>query len=181
MGRGNVCVDGPYEGLFYIDGDYLNVYRKDGESPEDEPETILQCDLFRSGMDTESWSLDEVGSIYEVEDILNCFYDEFHRTCPSFVPASKNVYLKSNRRAVYENELFYICTEDNDWGLAVELIQKDGYSDCQCAWLAGLQRTHYRKYLDGMRNALLSRLPEIGFYTGPLTHGTITREEKKHV
>ena len=30
MGRGNVCVTGSYEGLFYIDNDDLRVYRKDG-------------------------------------------------------------------------------------------------------------------------------------------------------
>lgn len=30
MGRGNVYVAGPYEGLFYIDNDDLQVWRKDG-------------------------------------------------------------------------------------------------------------------------------------------------------
>lgn len=25
MGKGNVCVSGPYEGLFYIDNDYTTV------------------------------------------------------------------------------------------------------------------------------------------------------------
>ena len=30
MGRGNVYVTGSYEGLFYIDNDDLQVWRKDG-------------------------------------------------------------------------------------------------------------------------------------------------------
>ena len=31
MGRGNVCVTGPYEGLYYIDNDYVSIYfREDG-------------------------------------------------------------------------------------------------------------------------------------------------------
>ena len=37
MGRGNVCVTGRYEGLFYIDNDDINVYRRDdpdGDGPE---------------------------------------------------------------------------------------------------------------------------------------------------
>ena len=28
MGRGNVCVTGPYEGLYYIDYDDVDVYRR---------------------------------------------------------------------------------------------------------------------------------------------------------
>ena len=27
MGRGNVCVFGEYEGLYYIDNDHIHVYR----------------------------------------------------------------------------------------------------------------------------------------------------------
>lgn len=44
MGRGNVCVQGAYEGLFYIDNDDLRVYRKDGPGI-DECEDRLQRDL----------------------------------------------------------------------------------------------------------------------------------------
>ncbi len=61
--------------------------------------------------------------------------------------------------------------------ISKELVQKDGYSDCQSAWLAGLQKRRYREYLDSMKKALLARLPSIGVRTGPWTHGTITREE----
>ena len=34
MGRGNVHPDGPYEGAFYIDNDYLHVYYKNGSCDE---------------------------------------------------------------------------------------------------------------------------------------------------
>ena len=34
MGRGNVHPDGPYEGVFYIDNDYLHVYCKKGSCDE---------------------------------------------------------------------------------------------------------------------------------------------------
>lgn len=44
MGRGNVCVTGSYEGLFYIDNDDLRVYRKDGPGTDDLP---LQHRLLR--------------------------------------------------------------------------------------------------------------------------------------
>lgn len=90
---------------------------------------------------------------------------------------NKGGWVGNERRVILENELFYICVEDNEWSLAVELVQKDGYSDCQSAWLAGLQKRRYREYLDSMKKALLARLPSIGVRTGPWTHGTITREE----
>ena len=100
------------------------------------------------------------------------------KLCPSFQPAANsNVWLGNERRVILENELFYICVEDNEWSLAVELVQKDGYSDCQSAWLAGLQKRRYREYLDSMKKALLARLPSIGIRTGAWTSGTITREE----
>lgn len=44
MGRGNVCVNGPYEGLYYIDNDHIHVYRRD-DPFSDEPETRLMGEL----------------------------------------------------------------------------------------------------------------------------------------
>ena len=89
---------------------------------------------------------------YKEEDVLRCFCAELRKLCPSFQPAANsNVWLGNERRVILENELFYICVEDNEWSLAVELIQKDGYSDCQSAWLAGLQKRRYREYLDSMK------------------------------
>ena len=79
-----------------------------------------------------------------------------------------------------------ICVEDNEWSLAVELIQKDGYSDCQIAWLAGLQKRRYRGYLDDMKKALHfagyevsmsdangAGLPELGDSTSPAVAQTV--------
>lgn len=151
MGRGNVCVTGSYEGLFYIDNDDLRVYRKDGPGTDD-CEDRLQRDLDYADITGPDWYLDEVGSSYEEEDVLECFCAELRKLCPSFQPAANsNVWLGNERRVILENELFYICVEDNEWSLAVELVQKDGYSDCQSAWLAGLQKRRYREYLDSMK------------------------------
>ena len=177
MGRGNVCTTGPYEGVFYIGNGYLRVYRRDDPYAK-EDETCLLCELSTTDIMRDAWLLDEIGSSYEEEDVLECFCAELRKLCPSFQPAANsNVWLCNERRVILENELFYICVEDNEWSLAVELIQKDGYSDCQSAWLAGLQKRRYRGYLDDMKKALLARLPSIGIRTGAWTHGIITREE----
>lgn len=177
MGRGNVYVAGPYEGLFYIDNDDLQVWRKDGSDGK-EPEIRMMADISLDELVADDWYVDEIESSYKEEDVLRCFCAELRKLCPSFQPATNsNVWLGNERRVILENELFYICVEDNEWSLAVELIQKDGYSDCQSAWLAGLQKRRYRGYLDSMKKALLAHLPSIGVRTGPWTHGTITREE----
>lgn len=177
MGRGNVCTTGPYEGVFYIGNGYLRVYRRDDPYAK-EDETCLLCELSATDIMRDAWLLDEIGSSYEEEDVLECFCAELRKLCPSFQPAANsNVWLCNERRVILENELFYICVEDNEWSLAVELVQKDGYSDCQSAWLAGLQKRHYRGYLESMKKALLTRLPSIGIRTGAWTHGIITREE----
>lgn len=177
MGRGNVCVTGPYEGLFYIDNDDLQVYRRNNPYAKEE-ETCLQRELGPDDIMGDEWLLDEIGSSYEEEDVLECFCAELRKLCPSFQPAANsNVWLGNERRVILENELFYICVEDNEWSLAVELVQKDGYSDCESAWMAGLQKRRYRGYLDSMKKALLARLPSIGIRTGAWTSGTITREE----
>ena len=71
-------------------------------------------------------------------------------------------------------EFNFIGIEDNEWSEAVKLLQKeDPYSDS----LSGLQKRHYQRYLDGMKKALLERLPSIGCYTGAWTSGTIKRED----
>ena len=177
MGRGNVCVTGSYEGLFYIDNDDLRVWRKDGPDGK-EPEIRMMADIGLDELVADDWYVDEIESSYKEEDVLRCFCAELRKLCPSFQPAANsNVWLGNERRVILENELFYICVEDNEWSLAVELVQKDGYSDCQSAWLAGLQKRRYRGYLDSMKKALLARLPSIGIRTGAWTSGTITREE----
>ena len=125
MGRGNVCVTGSYEGLFYIDNDDLRVYRRNDPHAKEE-ETSLQRDLSYEDLSGDEWLLDEVGSSYEEEDVLECFCAELRKLCPSFQPAANsNVWLGNERRVILENELFYICVEDNEWSLAVELVQKD--------------------------------------------------------
>ena len=67
-----------------------------------------------------------------------------------------------------ESGLFYIAVEDNQWSLAIELIQKEAPYDDH---LSGLQGLHFRRYLDGMKTCLLERLPSIGIRTGAWTSG----------
>lgn len=67
MGRGNVCVHGPCEGLYYIDTDDFQVY----VSNEAEPETKLLGELDYSMLTDGGWTYDAALSEQGLGDILD--------------------------------------------------------------------------------------------------------------
>lgn len=168
MGRGNVCVHGACEGLYYIDTDDFQTYRRD-----DNAETRLLGELDHAALVGGGWVYDSDLSERELEDILESFSDCFTNMFPSFSRIREDTWLDRSRRAILENTLFYVAIEDNEWSVAVELLQKE-FDDYD---LTGFQRRHYKSYLKGMEKCLLEVLPGIGTYTGPWTSGRIRREE----
>lgn len=180
MGRGNVCVSGTCEGLFFIDNVDFHVYHRD--KPFDEgPEVRLLRDVDYAELTAGDWLYDEYGTMEEESDVLECFMDDFCRMFPSFQRAEADEWLRNgpwdshSHRVLLESKLFYICVEDNEWSLAVELIQKE--DDYGSNWMENLQRRLFEKYLEGMKIALLNRLPGIGTYQGAWMSGRIKREE----
>lgn len=173
MGRGNVCVNGSCEGLYYIDNDYFHVYR-DSDDTSDYPETRLMADLGYDELTSSRWVYDDEGTENEWADIEECFIEDFVRLFNSF--SRCDGYMRKDgreRQIILENGLFYVAQEDNEWSVAVELLQKETpYDDS----LLGLQKRHYKKYLEGMKECLLNRLPSISTYKGAWTSGTIERE-----
>ena len=61
MGRGNVCVTGAYEGLYYIDNDHFHVYRRDKPDSDDEFQTRLMGNLSHEELTSGEWLYDELG------------------------------------------------------------------------------------------------------------------------
>ena len=180
MGRGNVCVTGSCEGLYYIDNDDFHIYRRSNDL-SDYPETRLMGELDYAELTGGEWLYDEEGTMNEEDDVLECFIEDFCQMFPSFLRPSKGTWVTEPgiggryRRVLLENKLFSIMLEDNEWSLAVELIQKEEpWGD---VWMENLQKRLYQKYLDGMKKALLNRLPGIGIYTGAWTSVRIKREE----
>lgn len=163
MGRGNVCVFGDYEGLYYVDRGYLDFYVPiDGEADDG---------LFMEEMnmnDFPNYEYDEYISRSYYEDFINEFVYLFCKKFKSFTETGDDY------GVILENELFQIEIEDNQWSYAVKLIQKEDVYDDH---LSGLQKKHYENYLDGMKNILLRMFPSIGCYGGAWTHRTIKRED----
>lgn len=183
MGAGNVCTIGRYEGLYYIDKDLFTVYTKDAPYSDDEYERSLAKDLSYEELTGGEWYEDEEGSDVEWGDIEEHLREAMTARFPSFrgftAPPVKwmrsGPYGLFSRRVLLENKLFCVCVEDNQWSVAIELIQKE--EPWGLPWMENLQGRFYQAYMYALRDVLLERLPYIGTYAGAWTHGIITREE----
>lgn len=170
MGRGNICVRGRYEHLLYIDNEDYTVYYREGA--DGECETANLRDLAYA--DLQEWTLDEEGTNLEWEYVEESFVESFATLFPSFTVPAKMSWLDRDRRILAENKLYWLVVEDNEWSMAVEIIQKENpYDDS----LLGLQARHHEHYFDGMKKCLLELLPSVGVYKGAWTSGTLTAEE----
>lgn len=154
MGRGNCCVHGDYEGLFYIDWNNFST------EWEDENENIITDDY---DFQREEWE----NSLYE-------FISDFTQMFKSFSKCKDNEWISREEKAVLENELFYIVTEDNEWSMAIKLIQKE-QSYYKNGNIEALQKKHYNNYLEGIKKCLFNQFEEIGVYSGAWTSGRIRK------
>lgn len=79
MGRGNVCVFGDYEGLYYVDRDYLDFYIPvDGEADDGKFLGELSCNDFAD------YEYDEFISRSYYEDFIYEFVYMFNNKFKSF-------------------------------------------------------------------------------------------------
>jgi hypothetical protein len=169
MGRGNICPDGKYEGVVYVDYDNVLCYTK-----KDDSEQRLLKDISYEEMP--EFEFDDDASQLLLDEYRTNLVNEMMRRYPSFEEPNQT-WLPNHRngKVILENKLFYIIVEDNEWAEAVELIQKESeYGDVD---LSGLQKQHYRHYLDAIQDILLEQFGEVGIYTGPWTSGKITKGE----
>ena len=169
MGRGNICPSGKYEGVVYVDYDNVLCYTK-----KDDSEQRLLKDISYEEMP--EFEFDDDASQLLLDEYRTNLVNEMMRRYPSFEEPNQT-WLPNHRngKVILENKLFYIIVEDNEWAEAVELIQKESeYGDVD---LSGLQKQHYRHYLDAIQDILLEQFGEVGIYTGPWTSGKITKGE----
>ena len=169
MGRGNVCVTGDYEGLFYIDRDDLDVYCK--EVAEGFTEARLLGELSHDDLVKNGWQYDSILSEERWEDAVESLIWKLHLKHPSFRECSK--WLSNSRKAIMSNKLFYVAIEDNEWSMAVMLVQKTAYYGS----VKGMQKKHYQHYLDSIRDILFEQFETLGTYAGAWTSGRISRTD----
>jgi hypothetical protein len=152
MGRGNECVHGDCEGLYYVDYDNFESYIYDFET------------------DTETEERDYDLEREQIEESISKFKSDFMKKFKSFYKTDKWI---GDDQILLENNLFYIAVCDNQWSLCFKLLQKDdGINNFE-----NLQSKHYRTYLNGMRDTLFNQFSELGIYSGAWTSGTIKRQK----
>lgn len=164
MGRGNICTFGDYEGLWYVDRDYLDCYisKFENEDGEYEEKMLGEMEYNEFGI----FDYDDVMSGIYFNEFVDCFVSMMDERFKSLAPTGERF------GTIMENNLFEVQIEDNEWSYAVMLIQKENpYDDC----LSGLQKRHYQNYLNGMKDVLLGMFPEIGCYAGAWTSGVVKR------
>lgn len=166
MGKGNVCVHGKFEGLYYVYRDYIDCYIAKEMNEDGEYEQKMQYDMEME--DYQNFDYDDILSGIYYDDFLQEFTYMMENKFKSFVSTGKDY------GTIMENNLFEIEVEDNEWSYAIKLIQKECWYDNH---LEGLQKKHYQNYLDGIKIILLELFPSIGCYGGAWTSGTITRED----
>lgn len=169
MGRGNCCVSGKYEGLYYIDNEDLHLYTPRGETAWEDVELKLLRDITCEEMN--DWDYSPIDTEQWFHDVMEEFKSEFVHRFPSFKPC--DTWATRNSRAILENGLFYIAFEDNEWSTAVELLQKEVLE----RHIEPLQKRLYSTYLEGIRDALFKQFDHIYIRTGPWTSSALSREE----
>lgn len=161
MGKGNVCVFGKYEGLYYVDYDFINMYTCIDK--KENLQEIRECEMKLE--DFGSYTYDEILSDINYQDFKENFVADFTEKYKSFTPC--NEWISRDRRAILENNLFYIALADNEWSVAVMLLQKE-----QCS-LEGLQARHFQNYLEGIKECLFNQFESLGIYGGAWTSGIL--------
>lgn len=100
----------------------------------------------------------EQNNCKEMNGDLQYFIDNFAKRFPDFEKPQKDKWINSSVRIIFENRIFYIGIESNEWHTMIKLIQKENSHDDQ---LEELQKCHYKEYLDGILEILSERMPSI--------------------
>lgn len=111
MGKGNVCVSGPYEGLFYIDNDYTTVLRRE----DDCEDTILQKDLSAKDLSGNDWLFDDEGSANELGGCAGVLCGELHAQVSQLCACQAGQVAWPQCARHPRKQPVYIGIEDSDW------------------------------------------------------------------
>ena len=109
MGRGNICPDGKYEGVVYVDYDNVLCYTK-----KDDSEQRLLKDISYEEMP--EFEFDDDASQLLLDEYRTNLVNEMMRRYQSFEEPNQT-WLPNHRngKVILENKLFYICDkEDSD-------------------------------------------------------------------
>ena len=155
---------GKYEGLYYVDKDFLEVMVHRETGVEVLSHEVPYCSV-------NEYDFDEIRTMDNYEDFITNLKESVCRRFSSF----EDTFEFSG--VILENQLFKIEIEDNENSYAVKLIQNE--ADDYCPSIENLQLYHHKAYLKGLKEALFEQFSQLGVYAGPYTSGTIYRNEEE--
>ncbi|MDR1702507.1 MAG: hypothetical protein LBR56_07005 [Sporomusaceae bacterium] len=170
MGRGNVCTFGDYEGLYYLDNEFLSVYRKSGSNLNEDMEEFLTIrELDEAGIsyyENSEWEYDEFESRCNWEYMIEYMQKKLAIRFQSFNKV--DFWKDRDRHIVLQNAIFEIAIVDNEWSAAWCLLERWDVDERK-----GLLQHHYQTYLEGIKQALLEFYGECRGYGNPWVAGEI--------
>jgi len=189
MGRGNICTHYKYEGLYYLDSDFLNAFYKVERCKccgkpidrNDECETKTAKELDQEGIEyaynneeETEWIWDEDQSKINWKDMIEIIQNDIKKKHPSFNITDRwrgSIYGSSDRNfhVVLENEWFDIAVADNESNAAWCLLQRrnedpDENEEKQ-------MEIDSQIYLETIKRTLIEYWGEAITYGGPWVHG----------
>ena len=181
MGKGNIRTHNECEGLYYLDNDFIHIYRKvilcDCESVkgfdyDKDPSQATARELYKAGIDycfdgkKTGWAYDEYASRLSWDDMVLLVTEAFQKRFKSFRKVDGWRY---GKHIVLQNELFGLAVADNEWSVAWCLLERVDIDD------TGSNRTfmrrHYQTYLEAIKLTLIDIWGEAIGYGGPWISG----------
>lgn len=169
MGRGNSCVLGEHEDLFYVDYDYINYYCNK-ELPDEEPRIGAEISIKEIN---EGWEIDTDLSSIKYEEFKYSLTEKMKELIPS-LDEENNVY-NGDCKILLKDDLFMIGLEDNEWSVAVKILQTE--ADSWYLDLSPIQKEYLPYYRYCLMSALFEMYNTLGIYGGAWTSGTIKQCE----
>ena len=144
MGRGNACVWGDYESIHYVPYTEFENYPYNPDTDEAD--------------ETQEKEFDE----YALDDFVSNVSCDFVSKFKSFsLEKTGRAWIDNETRIIAQNNLYYLATQDNQWSLAIKLIQKDD--------LEPLQQKHFKSYEKALVKILFDYASEVYGYGGAWT------------
>jgi hypothetical protein len=144
MGRGNACVWGDYESIHYVPYTEFENYPYNPDTDESD--------------ETKEKEFDE----YLLDDFISNISCDFVHKFNSFIlEKTGRAWIDNETRIIAQNNLYYLAIQDNQWSLAIKLIQKDD--------LESLQKKHFKSYKKALVQILFDYASEVYGYDSAWT------------
>lgn len=161
MGYANVAADYK-DDLLYVPYDYLSIYTKNNQK-------IIKHGNEIASEEIEDYEYNKKLSQLEFDEFKERFCTDMQKKFKSLQPVDR--WKGRYQHIILENSLFEIALQDNQWSIAVELLNRDDYP-----YSKNFQTSKFPAFFKGMRDILFTYFDKLYIRTGAYTSKAITKE-----